>query len=151
MEPQPVYLRGPRYPGFPLQLSQARSAELSARRGYGGWGQMSHTHTHTYMNTKRIFGFQWLFIKCKISLAQIKNQTPPSIFNITGWKKKKTWNNITTPFWNPTFRIASPWGWAEGWGKKTALLLISLLGLQAREYTPNTCYSPTGKDCRKAF
>lgn len=97
----------------------------------------SHTHTHTpaqavshtctcaHTQTKGpVDGFQWLFIKCKISLAQIKNQTPPSSFNFTGWKKQqKTIKSNQIPetesqsLWNPTFRIANPQGWAEGWGK----------------------------------
>lgn len=55
---------------------------------------VSHTCTCTHTQTKGpVDGFQWLFIKCKISLAQIKNQTPPSIFNVTGWKNKQTKKN----------------------------------------------------------
>lgn len=43
-------VRGPRYPGFPVQLGRARSAELSARRGChtaeGRHAVTARTHTN---------------------------------------------------------------------------------------------------------
>lgn len=75
--------------------SWARHAQLSCQLAEvttaEGKDSSAHTHIHSHTWTAHVHRgsswFQWLFIKCKISLAQIKNQTPPSILNITGWKK----------------------------------------------------------------
>lgn len=67
----------PRHPRH-AQLS-CRVAEISAAEGKGSSEPTDFTRGSG-------FWFQGLFIKCKISLAQVKNQTP-SIWDITGWNR----------------------------------------------------------------
>lgn len=92
MEGQLVYVGRT---ALPRMLYAGRPAASPGRRGLRAPDLFTNK-----LHTSEKCCFQWLFIKCKISLAQIKNQKPPYILNITGWKKKKkkkkhSWNRIT--------------------------------------------------------